>query len=430
MRMKRDDLRSEVTNKFSKSHSNAMDYSGVMYLEREVGGSNESETSSVQSNLSQIIKDANRRNKRMVYSNCSDEALMDIHKSCRKPHIKRDKCALHPDRSGEHPDRCKDFNHPIGEHSRLCVNKEIHLSAKYVNIHEDQMQHKLFTNKEDNGKGDYFHEMNLSKLGFYSDIIKWDNLKAPDRRELHPIIHERLCSFINPDIILLIDEHEFYCHRIVLQCYSTYFDELNNLEAKNYLKLDKEVTKDAFIAIYAWMLTTGQGGFHYLTRENILQVLIACHHLKVTDLEEQCLAFIDNENAFSEENAFHLFVDASRLKHKAIMELMVPRIKAFFLHLVSSKEFLELSLEDLCIFLQSNYAIVHCEMEMFMSAVRWLMYRWDDRCNYMTNVMRCVRFGLMTPSQLVDIRKNPESPEFLKVTQDKFVQKLIDDGMA
>lgn len=65
-----------------------------------------------------------------------------------------------------------------------------------------------------------------------------------------------------------------------------------------------------------------------------------------------------------------------------------------------------------------------------MSAVRWLMHNWEERCHYLSIVMQCIRFGLMTPSQLVDIRKNPESPEFLKITQDKAVQKMIDDGMA
>lgn len=52
-------------------------------------------------------------------------------------------------------------------------------------------------------------------------------------------------------------------------------------------------------------------------------------------------------------------MDASRLKQQKIMDLMVPRIKAFFLHLVSAKEFLELNVEDLTVFLQSNYAIIH-----------------------------------------------------------------------
>lgn len=71
------------------------------------------------------------------------------------------------------------------------------------------------------------------------------------------------------------------------------------------------------------------------------------------------MAFIDSKEAFSEENAFLLFIDASRRQQTEIMELMVPRIQIFFLVLVSTVEFTELEVDDLCTILQSNYIVVH-----------------------------------------------------------------------
>lgn len=65
-----------------------------------------------------------------------------------------------------------------------------------------------------------------------------------------------------------------------------------------------------------------------------------------------------------------------------------------------------------------------------MSAVRWLMYEWDKRNKYLIEVMRCVRFGLIAPWQLVDIRRNPESEEFLLVTKSPEVSHMIEDGLA
>lgn len=41
------------------------------------------------------------------------------------------------------------------------------------------------------------------------------------------------------------------------------------------------------------------------------------------------------------------------------MELMVPRIMKFFLMLVSTKDFLELSVDELCSLLKSNYICVN-----------------------------------------------------------------------
>lgn len=77
------------------------------------------------------------------------------------------------------------------------------------------------------------------------------------------------------------------------------------------------------------------------------------------ELEEQCWAFIDNEELFSEEKAFMLYLDARKYGNTLVMELMVPRIRIFFLVLVSSKEYLELLAEEVCIFLNSNYICVH-----------------------------------------------------------------------
>lgn len=69
-------------------------------------------------------------------------------------------------------------------------------------------------------------------------------------------------------------------------------------------------------------------------------------------------------------------------------------------------------------------------MEVLMSAVRWLMYDWEDRKKYMLEVLRCVRFGLIAPWQLVDIKRNPENPEFIELMSYPEVQKMVDDGLG
>lgn len=81
--------------------------------------------------------------------------------------------------------------------------------------------------------------------------------------------------------------------------------------------------------------------------------------LLLTELEEQCWAFIDNNDLFSEDTAFLLYVEARKLGNTAVMELMVPRIMKFFLLLVSTKDFLELEVEELCLLLRSNYICVN-----------------------------------------------------------------------
>lgn len=64
-----------------------------------------------------------------------------------------------------------------------------------------------------------------------------------------------------------------------------------------------------------------------------------------------------------------------------------------------------------------------------MSAVRWLMHDWENHKRHLVDIMRCIRFGLISPWQLVDIRRNPENPEFIEVTSNADVQQMVEDGL-
>jgi len=272
-------------------------------------------------------------------------------------------------------------------------------------------------------------EVCLKDMGLGQDTaIDWSNVSLPAKSPLHDLLHITITRFINPDVFIKIDNHEYRCHMLVLQCYSKYFLEY----AAPRIELpENQVTKSAFTYIYNWMLHLDVSGYTtVLRRDNILEIFMAAHFLNIEELTDQCWAFINNEELFSEDNAFMLYSDAKRMVNPTIMELMVPRIQRFFLTLVSSKDFLELTVEELSVFLMSNYININCEMEVFMSGVRWLMADWDQRKEELVTVMSCVRFGLISPWQLVDIRRNPQNKEFLTVTQHPEVSKMIDDGMA
>lgn len=70
------------------------------------------------------------------------------------------------------------------------------------------------------------------------------------------------------------------------------------------------------------------------------------------------------------------------------------------------------------------------EMEVFMSAVRWLKHDWENRDKHKYDVLSCVRFGNIAPWQLVDIKRNPENPDFMELAKDPVICKMIDDGLA
>lgn len=92
---------------------------------------------------------------------------------------------------------------------------------------------------------------------------------------------------------------------------------------------------------------------------SVIYKYLYIYELKLTDLIEQCWAFIDNTKVFNEDTAFLLYVDAKEKGLTEVKELMLPRIQKFFLMLVSSQDWLELDLEDVQKFLQSNYICIN-----------------------------------------------------------------------
>ncbi|XP_017788462.1 PREDICTED: LOW QUALITY PROTEIN: uncharacterized protein LOC108571007 [Habropoda laboriosa] len=271
-------------------------------------------------------------------------------------------------------------------------------------------------------------EVPLSTLGFTSEQpIDWDNIILPEKTDLYQELARRITNYKNADCIVRIDQDEFHCHLLVLQSYSSFFDEKN---CKEIDLTGSDVSSKAFSIIYDWMISSQNESYRLLQRDNILEIFITAQYLEIKELEEQCWAFIDNDELFTEDTAFLLYLEAKKIRNTAVMELMVPRIMKFFLMLVGTKDFLELSMDELCLLLKSNYISVNSEMEVLMSAVRWLMYDWENRKQYMLDVLKCIRFGLIAPWQLVDVKRNPENPEFMELMSYPEVQKMVDDGLA
>ena len=76
-------------------------------------------------------------------------------------------------------------------------------------------------------------------------------------------------------------------------------------------------------------------------------------------LNDICQNILDNEELYSEENAFELFMDAFMIKNEKIMDIMLPRIQNFYLTLANNKDFVKLPQEVVSRLLQSSFICVH-----------------------------------------------------------------------
>lgn len=288
--------------------------------------------------------------------------------------------------------------------------------------------HKKQDGDQPEQKLENYHEKYLSKKIM---AFQWtgEETHMPEKSDLLQMICERIKNNLSPDVTIRIKDKKFECHSIVLTCYMNLSEEMKCTRKEIALNENK-ISYETFVEIYHWMLTEPDKSHMKLSRSNVLQLLEAAKYLAVEELENQCWAFINNEEIFNEATAFFMYLNAkqstSAESREPIMQLMLPRIQTFFLILVSSKNWIELDMKDVCALLSSNYTLVRCELEIFMSAVRWLQADWNTRKQCVVKVMQCVRFGLMSPFHLVQIR---QSPEFTQITTLPGVQKLITEGM-
>nr|CAD7458901.1 unnamed protein product [Timema tahoe] len=283
-------------------------------------------------------------------------------------------------------------------------------------------------------RGSKKNTMDLESFGYtLNKPVDFTNLILPSKVSLKEKILNRVLNCVHPDCLVCVGDIEFGCHLTLLQSYSLYFDSNGNSVQCNVEWCEQaylNVTNlSAFATVYQWMLSN-QDSYKHLNKNNVFEMYLASQYLKIHELEDQCWCLMSMEDVCRGDIALKLFLKAIRKEIKEIADVMLPRIGEFFLPFVGKRKFLDLPLEELVILLSSDHLSVHCEMEVFMSGVRWLMHDWERRKKHAPELMRCVRFGLIEPWQLVDINRNPSNPEFLRVTSIPEVRAQIEDGLS
>lgn len=254
----------------------------------------------------------------------------------------------------------------------------------------------------------------------------WDKLQQPDKKSYLEHIKLRIEDYEKADCQIRIGDAIFNCYKIVLQCYSDYFKNLSTkIDETIYLPAE-EVNSLAFVKIYEWMLATNPK----IERNGIIEFYKAAKFLKIKELQDHILICFDNNLVFNEDTAFSLYWEARFFNETVIKQIMAIRIQKFFLTMIAVKEFLEMTCEEVCSFLSKSSIGVRRESDVFYSGLKWLVHNWEERKPNVMNIMECIRFTLMTPWELTELRKNNKSLKVQMVTVFPGVLELIDNALT
>lgn len=196
-------------------------------------------------------------------------------------------------------------------------------------------------------------------MGFKTNEIQgWEDIVQPPKENLYKLLRNMIDNHIKPNVQIRIGGVTFNCHMMVLQCYSDFFMECNN---EVLIQLPEEkITPGAFMMVYDWMLAEEP----LVQREGILELFNAANFLRIKNLVNQCWLCLDDDVRFREDTAFLLYLEARNYGLESLEQLMLTRICKFFLTLVASKEYLELTTKEICTLLSSNTIGVNSEIEV------------------------------------------------------------------
>lgn len=276
-----------------------------------------------------------------------------------------------------------------------------------------------------------------------SDDIHYDR-KEPERPSYIDQLEPLLKSGVKWDLKVYVGHYKFYCFQCVVQVYSPYFRRLE-LEETHVVRLPShKVTPEAFHIIYNWMLLEQMPAHKRYSNRCLLEIYSSAKYLGITEITDavwNTLDIIKDEN-----EAFTLMPDMNYMDLTNFEFLCFARISRFFLTLVSSQEFIEMDFNYVSRLLASHNVGVNSEIEVshllpllfhlhlnprlllsqiFYSALRWVSYDWPDRIEFVPELMKCIRFGLLSPIFLRFLQKRHSTRIMQYIANLPYVQDMV-----
>ncbi|KAM9317859.1 kelch-like protein 10 [Pholidichthys leucotaenia] len=198
------------------------------------------------------------------------------------------------------------------------------------------------------------------------------------------------------DAVIKVEDTEFKIHKIILVNLSPYFRALFLYSASSEQKVFNITGISA--PIMELILEYAYTGRVSVTVENIHELLLTANQLEVMDIVQICWNFIENELAPKNCIGIWQFTNVAscpEMRYKACRY-----ITDHFVDVVSSEEFLQLSVEELEDILGRDELCVKRENSVYEAAIKWMLHMPEKREKHAVRLLSKVRLGLMMESYI------------------------------
>ncbi|KAI8041807.1 hypothetical protein M5D96_006076, partial [Drosophila gunungcola] len=174
---------------------------------------------------------------------------------------------------------------------------------------------------------------------------------------------------IGPHAHVILNEKVYKCQVLMLRIYCQLFKD--NLKFNELVKLPPDaITNESFELAYGW-----------ITSNNLLDLLKAATFLICPPLVESILKCLGDHRYFFGVHAFTCYLNALEMGDSFVADMMLKRVGRAFLVLVGTQEYLDLNI--------------------FYSALVWILSDYQHRKNYAARVLSKIRFHMMPPAFLL-----------------------------
>ncbi|EDW39617.1 GL15186 [Drosophila persimilis] len=146
--------------------------------------------------------------------------------------------------------------------------------------------------------------------------------------------------------------------------------------------------------IYDWML--GNEQVIQINRE-LIPFFKAAKFLGIDELVDHYRSAFSRSPSGGvwEQNALRTYLSAGSQRCEEMMIMMLSRVRKCFLPLVAAQEFLELNAQEMVYLLRLKTICVNGEEEVFFACLRWLEHAWEERQQYVFQLMSNMHVSLL-----------------------------------
>lgn len=209
------------------------------------------------------------------------------------------------------------------------------------------------------------------------------------------------------DFTLHSDGRSFRVHKVLLAATSDYFRAMlcggMRESTENRVEL-KGVSADSLGQILDFLYS----GSLRLDADNLSDLLNAASHLQVAAALALCSDYMVEElsNGCGGRECDALLELARTYCLTAVLRRHDDATLADFEHFSRTEPFLRLSASQLASYLASDALVVTSEVTVFNAVARWHAHETADRGQHLETLIGCVRFSLMTESELTQLMRH------------------------